>query len=417
MSKLQVEYLKPKDLKKYDKNSRTHSDEQVMQLVDSISQFGFVNPILVDERSEIIAGHGRLEAARKARLETVPVIRLLGLDENQKKALRIADNQLPLNAGWNLDVLAEEISLLKDDGFDLDILGFDDDFLDGLLKDMDDTKPLEADEQSDKDNSCPAVDESKSIVQTGDIWILGNHRLMCGDSAMTTDVEKLMNGNKVDMLLTDPPYGVDYSAKNEMLNAFDKGNRVQRPIKNDAIKNYREFFGSFLSIIPMNDYNTCYIAMSSQELHNLRLAFEDAGFYWSDYLIWVKNNHVLGRKDYNAKHEFILYGWKNRHKFYGGFSTTTLEYARPLKSDLHPTMKPVDLWVRLIGDGSDKKALVYDPFSGSGTTFIAAEKTKRKAYGMELDNHYCDVIIKRWQELTGKEACRESDGVKFNDLV
>jgi len=216
-----------------------------------------------------------------------------------------------------------------------------------------------------------------------------------------------LDGEKADMMLTDPPYGVDYSSKNEFLNKFDKGNCNQRPIQNDAIKDYRNYFSKVLSLAPLLEKNTAYVFMSGQELHNLRLALDDSGYKWSDYLIWKKNNHVLGRKDYNSKHEFIVYCWRGTHKFYGdGSAVTVLEFDRPLKSDLHPTMKPVALIEKLIKDGSPVNATIYEPFSGSGTTIIASESLARKCYAMEIEPIYCDVAVKRWEDLTGKTAER-----------
>jgi DNA modification methylase len=208
-------------------------------------------------------------------------------------------------------------------------------------------------------------------------------------------------------MITDPPYGVDYSGKNEFLNKFDKGNHIQKPINNDAITDYRKFFSAFMGLAPLAEYNTVYIFMSNKELHSLRLALDDCGYSWGDYLVWVKNNHVLGRKDYNAKHEFIVYGWKGKHKFYGEASATTvLEYNRPLRSELHPTMKPVELVCKLISDGTPAKGKIYDPFGGSGSTLIAAEQLNRTCYMMELDPGYCDVIINRWEQFTGDKAVR-----------
>ncbi len=240
----------------------------------------------------------------------------------------------------------------------------------------------------------------QAISKTGDIFLLNNkHRVMCGDTTKREDVEMLMDGKKADLLLTDPPYGVDYSNKNEFLNKFDKGHRNQNHIKNDSIEDYRKFFFSFLDIVPFNDYNIFYIFMSGKELHNLRLALDDAVCVCVDYLVWLKNNHVLGRKDYNSKHEFIVYGWKGKHKFYGNFSTSILEFNKPLKSELHPTMKPIELLCRLINDGSLKDFIILDSFLGSGSTLIAAEQLSRICYGMEIDPIYIDVILKRYYTL------------------
>jgi site-specific DNA-methyltransferase (adenine-specific) len=251
------------------------------------------------------------------------------------------------------------------------------------------------------------------VTKPGDLWILGRHRVLCGDCRVADDVAKLLGNAQVDSLVTDPPYGVDYGAKNDFLNRFDKGNRIQVPISNDAITDYRQFFAEFLSLVPFADHNTVYVFMSGKELHSLRLAAEDCKITWGDYLVWVKNVHVLGRKDYNARHEFVFYGWKGRHRFYGDFSTTVLEFDKPAKNELHPTQKPVPLVAKLISDGTPQTGVVYDPFAGSGTTLIAAEQLGRTCYAMEIEPRYCDVIIERWQNLTGQKAVRE-DGTPYN---
>jgi len=212
------------------------------------------------------------------------------------------------------------------------------------------------------------------------------------------------------MVLTDPPYGVDYSAKNEFLNKLDKGNCVQKDIENDNITDYLQFFTDMFESIKtvINDYNTLYVFMSGAELHNLRIALEKTEGKWSDYLVWVKNNHVLGRKDYNAKLEFCMYGWFNHHKFYGEFNTNVLEFDKPLKNDLHPTMKPIPLLAKLIQDGTKENMNVLDLFGGSGSTLIACEQTQRNCYMMELDPEYCQVIINRWEEYTGQRAVQNN---------
>jgi DNA modification methylase len=229
---------------------------------------------------------------------------------------------------------------------------------------------------------------------------------MCGDSRDGGDVAALFAGSGADMLLTDPPYGVSYADKNEMLNQYEKGTRIQRPIANDDLDDYERFFGEFLDLVPLRDTNTAYIFMSGRELHPLVLAMQGAGYYASQVLVWAKNNHVLGRQDYSPKHEFIVYGWRGRHRFYGPFRTSVLEYDRPRQSDLHPTMKPVELLKQLIRDGSPPQALVYDPFLGSGSTLIAAEATGRRCYGMELEPVYAWTAVRRWSEFTGVEPER-----------
>lgn len=376
---MRKEYLKDfpvKDLKPYEKNPRING-KAVEGVVKSIKRNGNIDPVEVDENNVILTGHTRLKAFKKLKIEVADVIRVSGLAEEQKKSYRVEHNKTNETAEWDFDVLGEEFDFdeLEDFGFEIGDRGDDVDF-------------------DESDDEVPEVKES--FVKKGDVWLLGRHRIECGDSTVVADVEDLMGGEKVDSLQTDPPYGVDYSGKNEFLNNLDEGNRIQKDIQNDAIENYREFFASFLSIIPFADYNTIYCWMSNLELHNLRLAFDDCQIKWGDYLVWKKNNHVLGRKDYNSKHEFCVYGWKGKHKFYGDFSTTILEYDKPVKSELHPTMKPVEMIAKLIVDGSPKNGLVYDAFLGSGSTLIACEKTGRKCYGMEIDEHYCQVVIERY---------------------
>jgi site-specific DNA-methyltransferase (adenine-specific) len=372
-------------------NNPRVNDRAIDAVAGSIAEFGFKNPIIVDRNNVIIAGHTRLLAARKLGLDQVPVIRAEDLTEKQVKAFRIADNRTAEFSEWDDELLAMELEGLEDM-----FTGFSEDEIDALLGQDGPAGVVEDDYE--------IVPPEEPITKPGDLWLLGRHRLLCGDATKKEDVERLMDGKKVDSMITDPPYGVDYSGKNEFLNKFDKGNRIQKPITNDATTDYRKFFSDFMGLAPLAEYNTVYIFMSNKELHSLRLALDDCGYSWGDYLVWVKNNHVLGRKDYNAKHEFIVYGWKGKHKFYGGFSTTVLEFDRPLRSDLHPTMKPIPLLVKLINDGLPAKGKVYDPFGGSGSTLIAAEQLNRTCYMMELDPVYCDVIVQRWENLTGQKA-------------
>lgn len=395
------------DLIPYANNARTHSEEQVTKIASSIREFGWTNPVITDGKGGLIAGHGRILAAKLLKIPAVPYVELAHLTEAQVKAYILADNRLALDAGWDEDLLRLELAHLTELEFDLSLTGFELDEISTLLN----FEPESDDEVTDDSEDVPAA-EAVVISQTGDLWTLGHHRILCGDSGNQADVATVLGEDKVDQVVTDPPYGVDYSAKNEYLNKWGKGNRVQKPIANDAIDDYREFFSRFLKPIPFAPKNTVYIFMSGQQIHNLRLAAEDAGLYWSDWLVWFKNNHVLGRKDYNLKHELVYYGWKGRHKFYGDFSTSVLEYPRPSKSDLHPTMKPVPLIARLMTDGSKKDAIVYEPFSGSGTAIVAAEQTGRKCRAIELDPAYVDVAIRRWQQLTGGEAVRQ-DGLTF----
>jgi DNA modification methylase len=404
-----MELIKKKvsDLIPYINNSRTHSEEQITQLISSIKEFGFTNPILLAPDNSIIAGHGRLQAVKRLGHEEVPCIIVQGLTKTQIKALIIADNQLALNAGWDLEKLSVEIEGLKDEDFNIDILGFKNDFILDLLNK--ENKGLTDDDAVPEKPINP-----KSKI--GDVWLLGNHRLVCGDSTIPENSELMFKGQTMDLVLTDPPYGVNYSSKNEFLNKFDKGNRIQKDIKNDEIKDIKEFCSKFMSIIPFSEYNIFYIFITSQQLHNVRMALDDNKFYTSTYLVWNKNNHVLGRMDYLMKHEFIIYGWKNRHKFYGNKTASVIDFDRPLKNDLHPTMKPVGLLEKLLEDGSLPNQNVYDPFLGSGSTLIACEKQNRKCFGFELDEAYTDVIINRWQQYTGKEAIHEQSGKTYNSI-
>jgi len=379
---------KIKELIHYKHNPRTLTEKEHKDLKESLKKFDLAEIPAINTDNNIIAGHQRIKIMAEL------------YDENHKIDVRVPSRKLTKkefkeylirsnkNTGsWDMDALVNNFDLPDLIEWGFDEVDFENTGNSGGLT---------------GDDDVPALPK-KPKAKLGDLYTLGEHRLLCGDSTDVKDVEKLMRNQKADTVFTDPPYGVDYSGKNEMLNKFNKGNHIQKDIRNDKIENYKQFFTDFLTLIPMADYNTCFISMSGQELHSLRLAFENAGFYWSDYLVWVKNNHVLGRKDYNAKHEFILYGWKKHHKFYGKSATTILEYDRPVKSDLHPTMKPIALIERLINDGCKTNSIVYDCFGGSGSTLIACEKTDRKCRMMELDPVYCDVILKRWSDYTGKK--------------
>jgi len=383
------------DIHPHPDNYKSHPPDQIRSLKASLKAFAWTTPIKANLEGTIIAGHGMYQVALEEGYTHVPV-EFCALDKQLSKAYLVADNETARKAvteDGKLSELLKDIEEIPD--FDIEAAGFSLEDVDSLIG----GGPTEVTEDDFKPG-----EEVETRCKEGDLWGLGSHRLLCGSSLDEVNVKRLLGSETVDMLLTDPPYGVDYSSKNEMLNAFDKGNHVQRPIQNDAIENYREFFGDFLKIIPFSDYNTIYIFMSGQELHNVRLAFDDVKIKWGDYLVWAKNNHVLGRKDYNSKHEFCVYGWKNHHKFYGDFSTTILEFDKPTKSDLHPTMKPIPLFSKLIQDGSLKGMNVYDPFCGSGTSIIACEQLGRKAFACELEPHYADVIITRWEQFTGKTA-------------
>ena len=394
----------------YARNARTHSEEQVAQIAASIVEFGFTNPILAGSDGVIIAGHGRLAAAQKLGLDTVPVVVLDHLTPTQRRALIIADNRIAENAGWDDAMLRIELQSLQEDGFNLDITGFDADALAEIMAGEETTV-----DGNTEDDAIPEV-SATPISRPGDVWELGNHRLVCGDATDPKSYELLMADAKADMVFTDPPYNVDYANS-----AKDKMRGKDRPILND---NLGDGFYDFLlaALTPMLERcaGASYIAMSSSELDTLQQAFRAAGGKWSTFIIWAKNTFTLGRADYQRQYEPILYGWpegQNRHWCGDRDQGDVWNIKKPQKNDLHPTMKPVELVERAIRNSSRPGDIVLDPFGGSGTTLIATEKTGRIGWLIELDPKYVDVIVRRWQDWSGQEAYRESDAAKFNDLA
>jgi site-specific DNA-methyltransferase (adenine-specific) len=378
----------------YINNSRKHSDEQVAQIAASIKEFGWTNPILVDGANGLIAGHGRLLAARKLGMDKVPVIELAHLSETQKKALIIADNKLALNSDWDTDLLMLELQELNNDDYDLSVLGFDKDELDALLNPIEPTVGL-----TDEDAVPDVPDEPKT--KPGDIYVLGNHRLMCGDSCSINDMEKLCNDRKVDMWLTDPPYNVAYEGKT----------KDALTIQNDSMSDdgFRQFLRDayVTADIVMKPGAVFYIWHADSEGYNFRGAAFDAGWKVRQCLIWKKSSMVMGRQDYHWKHEPCLYGWKEGagHLWAADRKQTTiLEFDKPSRNGEHPTMKPVALFEYQMLNNTKGGDIILDSFGGSGTTLLAAEKNGRISYVMELDPKYCDVIVKRWEEFTGKKA-------------
>jgi DNA modification methylase len=389
----------------YARNARTHSEEQVAQIAASIAEFGFTNPILAGSDGVIVAGHGRLAAAQKLGMEVVPVVVLDHLSATQRRALVIADNRIAENAGWDEAMLRVELVSLQDDEFDLALTGFDADDLADLLGDEDGAG------QTD-DNTVPEVTETP-ISRPGDVWLLGGHRLLCGDSTQAGSYKQLLQDKLVDMVFTDPPYNVNYANTPK-----DKMRGKDRAILND---NLGDGFYDFLLAALTPTIASCrggiYVAMSSSELDVLQSAFREAGGKWSTFVIWAKNTFTLGRSDYQRQYEPILYGWPEgatRHWCGDRDQSDVWQIKKPHKNDLHPTMKPVELVERAIRNSSRPGNAVLDPFGGSGTTLIAAEKTGRLARMIELDPKYVDVIVRRWQDWTGKQATRESDGVAFD---
>lgn len=395
------------DLIPYAANSRTHSDAQVAQIAASIKEFGWTNPILVAGDDTIIAGHGRLLAARKLALVEVPVIVLDHLSKSQQRALVIADNQLALNAGWNMDMLKAEIEDLQLDDFDLNILGFDDKFLDGLLE------PEPTAGLTDED-AVPEVPETPKTV-LGDVWVLGNHRLMCGDSTSIDAVEKLMNGAKADMVFTDPPYGVSYEGGH---NKKKRGQIIADSLGGEDLTGL--FYDALSASLPnTKDGSAYYVWYASGKSIETYAALSKLPLQLRAVIQWYKVKSGLGAfmSQYIPNCEPCMYLHKTGKSpsWYGPTTEKTVwEQKKEQRNDFHPTQKPVELPERAICNSSKQGDEVLDLFGGSGSTLIACEKTNRQARLMELDPKYCDVIIRRWQEFTGKQATHAETGETFN---
>jgi DNA modification methylase len=405
---LRIEYMPLSELKKWPRNPKRHALAAIDQSYD---RFGFTAPILIDEKTGLmVAGHGRVDqlVARKAAGKEppnrillkdgewlVPVVRGLEFrDEKEAEAYLLADNQIAILGGFDDQILA---AILKEHAINLEGLGWTAQDLETIMKRV--GEPLSLGEA----NEPPPLPENP-ITQPGDFWQLDNHRILCGDSTKPEDVSRLMAGAKADSVVTDPPYGVDYSAKTEYMHNWTPWKNPVRPaLINDDIENCEEFFHSFLSIMPLAEYNTVYVFMASAHFPELRRAAEKAGVTWHRDLIWVKNHFVIGPGDYHYRHEPIFYGWKGKHRYFGPRNQSTiLEYGQSGPQTLHPTAKPLNLIERLVSDGSPVGGSVYDPFLGSGTTLIACENLGRVCYGMELDPRYVDVAVKRWENHTGK---------------
>ena len=381
----------------YARNSRTHSDEQIAQIAASIKEFGWTNPILIDGDNGIIAGHGRLSAARKLGHEEVPVIELKDLTETQRKAYIIADNRLALNAGWDNEMLTIELNELLADNFALDILGFDPKELAALLE------PDVVEGLTDEDAVPDIPDKPKTKL--GDIYQLGNHRLMCGDSTSIDAVDKLMP-ETANMIFTDPPYLMDFTGgiHGDGSKSF---NAKHGSIKNDKMsdKEGDDFLDAINSVITSKVDGAFYITFYRLGINKYFASMERTGLKCRSLVIWDKGNHTLSNSDYMSMYEPMFYGWVNNHKFYGGKNGMDIwRIKRTAKNDLHPTMKPVELVEKAVLDGSAINGIVLDLFGGSGTTIVACEKHNRHSRIMELDPKYCDVIVKRWEDFTGKKA-------------
>lgn len=445
---VKIEMIKVAALVPYARNARTHPEWQITQIANSISEFGFCNPVLIADDNSIIAGHGRCLAAQRLELDEVPCIRLDHLDDVQRRALILADNKIADNAGWDEDLLREELEALQNDAFDLDLIGFSDEELGELLNFAPDETAAPA-VPGDEDH-VPAAPPIYTSAH-GDIWVMGDHRLMCGDSTSAVDVEALCAGDLVDCCWTDPPYNVNY-----------EGSAGKIANDNMGDGEFRQFLVAAFSCAAsvMRSGAPMYIAHADTEGLNFRRAFKDAGFKLSGCLVWVKPSLVLGRSDYQWRHEPILYGWKPgaAHSWYGARDKTTvieskgeairvmpdgslqvevggqtvviegedmsmrsvdssvIRHEKPSRNADHPTMKPVGLIRGMLENSSRRGDAVLDLFGGSGSTLIACESIGRRARLMELDPRFADVIVLRWQELTGKKAKRESDGQSFDSV-
>lgn len=373
----------------YINNARTHSPEQINKLRSSLREFGFINPVIIDRDYGVIAGHGRILAAKEEGITEVPCVFADYLTEAQKKAYIIADNRMAMDAGWDEEQLRVEIEALQAEAFDVSLTGFDPNEIDDLFKEN------LKDGLHDDDFDIDAELKKPTFTKAGDIWTLGRHRLVCGDSTKKETYDILMDGKKANLVLTDPPYNVNYEG-------------TAGKIKNDHMANdafYQFLLDAFTNMeAVMADDASIYVFHADTEGLNFRRAFSDAGFYLSGCCIWKKNSLVLGRSPYQWIHEPVLFGWKKsgKHAWYAGRKETTVwEYDKPKKNADHPTMKPIALLAYPIMNSSMTNALVLDPFGGSGSTLIACEQSERTCYTVELDEKYCDVIVKRYIEQVG----------------
>lgn len=412
--KQQIEHLAIETLIPYARNSRTHSDEQVAQIAASIREFGFTNPVLIDADGGIIAGHGRVLGARQLGLVEIPCLRLAHLSEAQKRAYVIADNKLALNAGWDEEMLALEMKDLAEMEFDLGLTGFDPGEIDELLAGLEATP-----EGKTEADAVPEV-QSEAVSKPGDVWLLGKHRLMCGDSTDTGTVALLMNGEKAALMQTDPPYGIAYNSADVHANGVDYG-EIENDDILDGVKLQAFLEAMIRAALPsLNDNAAYYLWHPMLTQGTFFAAAAAADILIHRQIIWVKPVLVFGRGDYHWKHELCFYGWRrgNRPPFYGERNQTTVWLVDSVtqaerKEFKHASPKPVALWLSPIENHTKAGEIMFEPFSGSGGQIIAAEQTGRICYAMELSPNYVDVAVRRWQQYTGKVAILESTGQPF----
>ena len=407
MEMVAVEKLVP-----YVNNARTHSPEQITKLRSSLREFGFINPVIIDKDYGVIAGHGRLMAAKEEGIKEVPCVLVDYLTEPQKKAYIIADNRFAQDAGWDEELLRIEIESLQAEAFDVSLTGFEDQEIADLFAGDNDTGA------EDDDFDLNDALEKAAFVERGDIWTVGRHRLMCGDATSADDVAALMDGKKANLVVTDPPYNV----------AFESSDGLS--IKNDKMagdKFYEFLLSAFKNMADhLEKGGAAYVFHADTEGLNFRKAFIDAGFHLSGCCIWVKNSMVLGRSDYQWQHEPVLYGFLQNGKHFwsskaGRSQTTIWNFDKPKKNKNHPTSKPLDLLAYPIGNSSQENAVVIDTFGGSGSTLMTCEQTNRICFMMELDEKYASVILRRYVEDTGDEenvfVIRDGKKLMYSDLV
>ena len=407
-----LEMVKVSELIPYVNNARTHSQEQVNKLRSSLREFGFVNPVIIDQDKNVIAGHGRLMAAKEEGITEVPCVLVDYLTEAQKKAYILADNRYAQDAGWDEELLRLEIEALEGMDFDVSLTGFNEDEISDLFAGAD-----TSDTQDDDFDLSDAL-EKATFVEKGDVWVVGRHRLMCGDATSEEDVATLMDGKKANLIITDPPYNV----------AFESSDGLS--IKNDKMEN-EKFYEFLLSAFKnmaahLEKGGAAYVFHADTEGLNFRKAFVDAGFHLAGCCIWVKNSLVLGRSDYQWQHEPVLYGFLQNGKHYwsknaGRSQTTIWNFDKPKKNKNHPTSKPLDLLAYPIGNSSQENAIVIDTFGGSGSTLMTCEQTNRICHTMELDEKYASVILRRYVEDTDDAAnvyvIRNGEKLMYADLV
>ena len=402
----EMQLISTEKLIPYVNNARTHSAEQINKLRSSLREFGFINPVIIDRDYNVIAGHGRIEAAKAEGISEVPCVFADYLTPAQKKAYILADNRMAMDAGWDEELLRVEIEALQAESFDIGLTGFDESEIADLFETDSEVK--------DDDFDVDAELEKPPVTKSGDLWLLGNHRLICGDSTKEETYTLLMDGKKANLVVTDPPYNVNYEGS-------------AGKIKNDNMENGR-FYQFLLDAFTcmekvMENDASIYVFHADTEGLNFRKAFADAGFYLSGTCIWKKQSLVLGRSPYQWQHEPVLFGWKKKgkHQWYTGRKESTIwEFDKPKKNGDHPTMKPVPLVAYPIKNSSMSNCIVLDPFGGSGSTLIACEQTDRVCHTIELDEKFCDVIVKRYIEQAGTTenvyVVRDSQTIKFDEL-